>query len=169
MKQFNKKTIIVVIVSVIIIPVLIFAIYYSASVFGSFTNPRIYYANFADYEDDFKNVCAWAIEYSDGEDVTLIPHRSSLTDEDGMTDSTNDTWVALPDDVAESLCVISKEAWGSKTTFTHIKVKGSRVYFCCEEYPYYVVYSPKGKPWRAFGEWVFSERICRNWYHVSRN
>ncbi len=169
MKVFSKRKTALLIFLVILIPSLLFAVYYSASVYGSFINPRIYYADFDNYEDDFKKVCAWVREYSDGEDVILIPHRSSLTDEDGMTDITNDTWVALPDEVAESLRVISKEAWGTKTTFQSIKVRGSRVYFCSYEYPYYVVYSPKGKPWKAFGEWVFSERICKNWYHVTRN
>lgn len=168
MKLTSKKILIVYLILAGIISAVILAfIFAPALLTGSLTNPRLYYADFDDYSKDFKKVCAWAKEYSGGEDVTFLLSASSIK-EGEIRDITNGKDITVPDDIAQSLSVISKEAWGSKSSFNSIKVKGSRVYFGCEEFPYYVVYSPKGRPWKAFGKFVFSERICPCWYHVTR-
>ena len=74
----------------------------------------------------------------------------------------------LSDDASEAFGIID-DTFNDEEYLDYVEVRGSRVIFWSFGKNHALVYSPNGRPWKVGGKFLFSERICKNWYHITNN
>ncbi len=73
----------------------------------------------------------------------------------------------LSGDVSEAFRIID-DTFNDQEYLDYVEVRGSRVFFWSFGRDHALVYSPNRRPWKVDEKFVFSQRICKNWYHVTR-
>lgn len=130
-------------------------------------------ADYKNFADDFNVVKDYvADEYPDESDKWL-----GVSIHDGETtlyDPELEIYLVLPDDVAESLESLKKNAFPDKdSVLDTIRIQEGRVSFCIENNRYALVYSPEEKPtWMNSPKEDFKVKVKAikdGWYHVTED